>query len=121
MRRSRRFLAGPSISGSAAHFRIPAEFGLPDDQPWTDVVQFVTELERDGLVVVTEGIGDERFKPAFLTNFRREGSEVPCPAALTTRGARSRTLQYVERPEARKRRWVQCIADRSRKLVRNAG
>jgi hypothetical protein len=40
---------------------LATEFGLPDDRAWTDVVQFVTELERDGLVVVTEGIGDERF------------------------------------------------------------
>ncbi len=37
---------------------LATEFGLPDDQAWTDVVQFVTELERDGLVVVTEGMGD---------------------------------------------------------------
>ena len=30
-------------------------------------------------------------------------------------------LQSVEHPEMRKRRWVQCIAGRRRKLVRNAG
>ena len=35
--------------------------------------------------------------------------------------ARRRTLQYVEDPEARKRRWVRHIAGRSRKLVRYAG
>ena len=40
---------------------LAAEFGLPDDQAWTDVVQFVTELETDGLVVVTKGMGDESF------------------------------------------------------------
>jgi hypothetical protein len=28
---------------------------------------------------------------------------------------------YVEHPEARKHRWVRCIADRSRKLVRYVG
>jgi hypothetical protein len=30
-------------------------------------------------------------------------------------------LRYVEHPEARKHRWVLCIVDRSRKLVRSAG
>jgi hypothetical protein len=35
--------------------------------------------------------------------------------------AQSRTRQYVEHPEARKRRWVWCIGGRSWKLVRNAG
>ena len=36
-------------------------------------------------------------------------------------GRGARTQQYVEHPEARKHRWVRCIAGRSRKLVRNAG
>ena len=36
------------------------------------------------------------------------------------RGA-ERVLEYVEHPEARKHRWVRCIAARSRKLVRYAG
>jgi hypothetical protein len=65
--------------------------------------------------------GAKEGQPTFLISFRREGSEVPCPAVFTTRGARSRTQQYVEHPEARKLRWVRCIAGRSRKLVRNAG
>jgi len=32
-----------------------------------------------------------------------------------------RTRLYVEHPEARKHRWVRCIAGHSRKLVRYAG
>jgi len=59
--------------------------------------------------------------PAFLTSFRREGGEVPCPVEFATRGARSAYLQYVEHPEARKHRWVGYIGARSRKLVRKAG
>ncbi len=62
-----------------------------------------------------------KIKPAYLAGLRRESGEVPCPVGFSTRGARSRTGQYVEHPEARKRRWVRCIAGRSRKLVRNAG
>ena len=52
---------------------------------------------------------------------RDEGGEVPCQVGFSTRGARRRTRQYVEHPEARKHRWVLCIAGRSRKLVRHAG
>ena len=44
-----------------------------------------------------------------------------CPVGFTTRGARSAYSKYVEHPEARKHRWVRCIAGRSRKLVRYAG
>jgi hypothetical protein len=46
---------------------------------------------------------------------------VPCPVGIATRGARTRTGRYVEHPEARKHAWVQCIAGRSRNLVRYAG
>jgi hypothetical protein len=60
-------------------------------------------------------------EPAYLTGFRREGGEVPCPAVFSTRGARRRTRKYFEHPEARKQRWARCIAGRSRKLVRYAG
>ena len=60
-------------------------------------------------------------QPVYLTGFRREGGEVPCPVAFSRLGARSRTKQYVEYPEARKRRWVWCIVGRSWKLVRYAG
>jgi len=38
-----------------------------------------------------------------------------------SRGRGARTRRYVEHPEARKHRWVRCIAGRSRKLVRYAG
>jgi len=60
-------------------------------------------------------------QPTYLAGFRREVGEVPCPAVFSTRGARSRTRQYVEYPEASKRRWARCIAGRSRKPVRYAG
>ena len=62
-----------------------------------------------------------QFQPAYLTGFRSEDSEVPCTVVFSTRGARSRTRQYVEHTKARKRRWVRCIAGRRRKLVRYAG
>jgi len=73
------------------------------------------------------------YQPTYLTSFRREGGEVPCPVGrreggevpcpvgFATRGARSAYLQYVEHPEARKHRWVRHIGARSRKLVRYAG
>jgi len=60
-------------------------------------------------------------KPAYPTGFPREVGEVACTAVFSIRGARNRTQQYVEHPEARKRRWGRCITDRSRKLVRYAG
>ena len=60
-------------------------------------------------------------QPACLTGFRREGGEVLSTAGFSTRGARRRTRQYVEHPEARKRRWVRYIAGRSRKLERYVG
>ncbi len=60
-------------------------------------------------------------KSAYLTGLHGEGGEVPCPVGFSTRGARSRTREYVEHPEARKHRWARCIAGRSRKLVRYAG
>jgi hypothetical protein len=60
-------------------------------------------------------------QPAYLTRFCGEGGEVLCPVGFSIRGARSRTRQYVEHPEARKHRWVRRIAGRSRKLVRYAG
>jgi len=59
-----------------------------------------------------------KLKPAYLTRFCREVGEVPRAVVFSTRGARSRTRKYVEHPEVRKRRWGQCIAGRSRKLVR---
>jgi hypothetical protein len=52
---------------------------------------------------------------------RREGGEVQCPVGFATRGARTRTRQYVEHPEASKYRWVLCIVVRSRDLMNNAG
>jgi len=61
------------------------------------------------------------YEPAYLTGFRCEGGEAPCPVGFSTRGARSAYLQYVEHLEARKHRWAQCIDARSRKLVRYAG
>ncbi len=60
-------------------------------------------------------------KPAYLTGLHGEGGEVPCPVVFSTRGARSRTREYVEHPEARKHRWVRCITGRSSKLMRYAG
>ncbi len=59
--------------------------------------------------------------PAYLTGFRLEGGEAPCPVGFSIRGARSAYLRYVEHPEARKHCWVRCIVDHSRKLVRYAG
>jgi len=52
---------------------------------------------------------------------RREGDEVPWPVGFATRGARTRTHQYVEHPEASKHRWVRCIVVRSRDLMNHAG
>ena len=46
---------------------------------------------------------------------------MPCSVGFSTRGERTRTLQHVERPDARNPRWVWWIGDRSRKLVRYAG
>jgi len=62
-----------------------------------------------------------KLKSAYLTGFRSEVGEVPGTVGFSTRGARSRTRKYAEHPEARKRHWRRCIADRSRKLVRYAG
>ena len=61
------------------------------------------------------------FNPHVSPGSVTRGSEVPCAVVFSTLGARSRTRKFVEHPEARKRRWVRCIADRSRKLVRYAG
>ena len=77
-------------------------------------------MTRDDIPIAV--VGELRpDKPAYLTGFRREGGEVLRTVVFSIRGARSRTQQYVERPEARKRRWAWCIAGRSRKLVRYAG
>ena len=55
-------------------------------------------------------VSDAR-QPEYLAGFRREGGE----------GPRRRTRKYFEHPEARRHRWVRCVAGRSRKLVRYAG
>jgi hypothetical protein len=60
-------------------------------------------------------------KPLPAPGYCREGGEVPCPVGFSTRGARRRTHQYVEHPEARKHRWVRHVAGRSRYSVRSAG
>ena len=60
-------------------------------------------------------------KPAYLTNFRREGVETPsCVAART--GSRCRhTRQYVKPAGGSTAAQGECIGVRSRKLVRYAG
>lgn len=60
-------------------------------------------------------------QPAYLTGFRCEGAEVPCPMGYANRGALRRTQTYVEHVGARRHRWVRYIDARSRKLVRDAG
>jgi len=94
---------------------LAASFGLDDALNHGDVTP-VFQASKDAVLTGASGTW-----PAYLTGFRREGGEAPCPVGFSTRGARSAYLRYVEHPEARKNSWVRCIAGRSRKLVRYAG
>ena len=57
---------------------------------------------------------DIALRPEVFAGVRSEVDEVRCTVGFSTRGARRRTLQYVEHPEMRNHSWVLCIVGRGR-------